>query len=573
MNFKWEAINKLKVESGKLKVKDIVNLLLENRGLKTARQKEDFLNPDISKINSKTLKISSVGLTKSIARIKKAIKEKEQIIIFGDYDVDGVCASAILWETLNEIGAKVMPFIPGREEEGYGLSKKGILSVLKKFKNTKLMITVDNGIVANKGVDFANKNGIDVIITDHHIPSSKLPNAYSIVHTTEVCGAGVAWALAQELKVKSEKLKVEDNHLELVAIASIADMVPLKGANRSLVKFGLESLRKTKRIGLLEIFKEARIERENLQSYQISYVVAPRINAMGRLELAMDSLRLICTRDKKRAVALALKLGNTNRKRQNLTEELIVHAKREVAKKKIGKLIFIGNKDYQQGVIGLVAGKLVEQYYRPSIVYWKGDEFSKASARSIKDFNIIEFIRRASDCLVDFGGHPMAAGFTFETKKAEVIKKKMEEIADKLLNSASFIKTLKYDLEIPLSALSIKLYESIAKMEPFGIGNPVPVFASKAIIEDIRFVGKENSHLKLKLRQLTASNHQLALFDAIGFGIGEEYKDLKVGKEINIACSIDENEWNGNKRLQLKIRDMRLSSSDVFLGCSLSSEQ
>ena len=310
----WNVLNKSQIKNGK----NLIKVLLKNREIKTVKEKKEFLYPKLKKVTVKSVGIDSKNLKKAISRIKLAIENKEQIVVFGDYDVDGICGSAILWEILNSLGAKVMPYIPHRIDEGYGLSSKGISNVKLQISNVKLIITVDNGIVANKAVYFANEQGIDVIITDHHVPSKSLPKAFSIVHTTKLCGAGVAYLLAQELKINpstnsGEKLKIgEDKHLELVALATVADLVPLKGANRTLLKFGLKELSETKRVGLLELLKEAALKKESLGVYEIGHMIAPRLNAMGRLEYAMDSLRLICTTNQKRAGELARLLGSTN---------------------------------------------------------------------------------------------------------------------------------------------------------------------------------------------------------------------------------------------------------------------
>ena len=391
---RWKTVNKLKVKSEKFKVDEVIDILLKNRGLKTKREIDEFLNPKLENIITKHVGIDNKQLQKAIGRMQKAIKNKEKIVVFGDYDVDGICGTAILWETLNSLGAKAMPYIPHRIEEGYGLSIKGIQNVIlnlfqdlkhdsKKMlkrvqhdKKKKLIITVDNGIVANKAVEFANKQGIDVIITDHHVPSRELPDAFSIVHTTKLCGAGVAyllarsvWGVARGKETTSHKLP-PTSHLELVALATIADLVPLIGANRTFVKFGLEQLRQTKRIGLLELFKEAALNQSTVGVYEIGHIIAPRLNAMGRLDYAMDSLRLLCINNRERAKMLAQKLGSTNKERQTLTIETTDHAKSEVRSQKleVRSLLFVAHESYQQGVIGLVAGKLVEEFYRPSIV-------------------------------------------------------------------------------------------------------------------------------------------------------------------------------------------------------------
>jgi len=583
---KWKILNELKIKNHELKIEDITKILLENREIKTKKEIKGFLNPRLEDITVDSVGINKAQLKKALSRIKLAAKNKEQIVVFGDYDVDGICGSAILWETLNSLGAKVMPYIPHRIDEGYGLSVKAIQNSEFRIQNVRLIITVDNGIVANKAVDFANGQGIDVIITDHHVPPAggfkKLPKAFAIVHTTKLCGTGVAWMLSSVIltlsKTKGKNLKrsfaksdlAQDdnrvkNHLELVALATVADLVPLKGANRTLLKFGLEQLHTTNRVGLLELFKEAGLIKNSIGVYEIGHMIAPRLNAMGRLEYAMDSLRLICTTSQKRAQELARLLGSTNKERQDITLQAVLHAKSAVqnSKSRIQNLIFIAHESYQPGVIGLVAGKMVEEFYHPAIVVSIGEKFSKGSARSVRGFNIIEFIRKHSSYLVDAGGHPMAAGFTIETTKLLDLQKALEKRAELLINKDLLTRSLKIDCELPLSAINLSLYESLQKLSPFGMGNPEPTFLSKNIIvEDTRLVGKDGKHLKLKFR---IQNSEFRI-EGIAFGMGNA--EIHVGDKIDIVYVIDENEWparqsnaqafaggNGEKRLQLKIKD------------------
>lgn len=616
---KWKILSESRIKpfdfaQGKnreLKMEEIINLLLQNRGITSKKEREEFLNPCLEDVTIESVSIDKKQLKKTIQRIKKAIEQKEQIVVFGDYDVDGICGCAILWETLYSMKALVVPYIPHRVDEGYGLSLAGISNVQSQISNIKLVITVDNGIVAHEAVEFANKNNIDVIITDHHVADAKLPDAYSFIHTTKLCGAGVAYLLAQELKARhsdqaspeknpkkqrkrsfasaqDDKEKDEHNHIELVALATIADLVPLTGANRALTKFGLEQLCNTKRVGLLELFKEALLNISNITPYHVGHIIAPRLNAMGRLEYAMDSLRLLCTKDSNRAMNLAQTLGMTNRDRQTLTFETVQHAVsgvRTIVENK--KLLFIAHESYQQGVIGLVAGRLVEEFYRPAIVLSIGEEYSKASARSVAGFNIIEFIRSASSLLVNAGGHPMAAGFTIETSKIELLQKALEEKAEELISEDMLTRSLRIDCEIPLEIVSESLYSSIQKLSPFGMGNPEPVFASRnVVVEDMRIIGKDGKHLKmkfkpsnysssesreagrieksfdkLKTKEFSKSSNNIKIFDAVAFGLSEKAKEIHRGDSVDIVYTIDMNEWNGNRTLQLKIKDMKLAGN------------
>ncbi|MGH7203718.1 MAG: single-stranded-DNA-specific exonuclease RecJ, partial [Candidatus Levyibacteriota bacterium] len=344
MSKRWNVLRKSKVKNEKLKVDDILAILLENRGFKTQKDIDTFLHPHLEEVTPQTVGIDAKHLTKALKRIQEAMDKKEQIVIFGDYDVDGITGCAILWETLHDLKANVMPYIPHRKEEGYGLSSKGIENVLKKMPETKLIITVDNGIVANESVAFANEKGIDVIITDHHTVGDKLPDAHAIVHTTNLCGAGVAYLLSLEIKKichpeqseESQRLgdsstspqndNDDDRHLELAALGTVADLVPLIGPNRAIVFAGLKKLQTTTRPGLIALYQQAGIKQDSIGVYDIGYIIGPRLNAAGRIESAMDSLRLLCTPNLRRASELAVNLEGTNKTRQQLLKEAAQHA-------------------------------------------------------------------------------------------------------------------------------------------------------------------------------------------------------------------------------------------------------
>lgn len=543
---KWQIENNQEIKESK----DLIDVLLKNRGITKEEDREKFLNPNLLDITLKSVSLDEKQIKKAVLRIEKAISLKEKIIIYGDYDVDGVCASAILWETLNKMGANVLPFIPSRFNEGYGLSKEGIDNLLKK-DDVKVIITVDNGIVANDASSYAKKKGIDVIITDHHVPSDKLPKAYAIIHTTLLCGTGVAYLFSKE--ILKEKIGEDDNHLELVALATIADLVPLKNANRILVYFGIKALRNTKRLGLLALLQNAGLNAEDIDTYQIGHIITPRLNAMGRLQDAMESLRLICTLNSKRAGKLAKLLSDTNLERQQVTISALEHARNKTKSKALENLIFIADESYQQGVVGLVAGRLVEEFYLPSIVISKGKKLSRASARSIKGFNIIEFLRDASDLLVEVGGHPMAAGFTVETKNIEALEKKLLKSAGKLLKKELLERVLRIDTILHQPLIDLDTFEQVQKLKPFGMGNQEPVFVTEnLIVENTRLLGKEQKHLKITFNSDT-SDHKL---EGIAFGVGDINK-LKQGDIVSAAYTITENDWNGNKTLQLKIKDLR----------------
>ncbi|EKD68052.1 MAG: hypothetical protein ACD_48C00094G0002 [uncultured bacterium] len=525
-------------------IDNIIEVLLSNREI---NDKESFFHPkDPTLLTPKDVGIHAIELKQAFQRIQKAIEKKESIVVYTDYDADGITAGAVLWEALFELGARVMPYVPHRVDEGYGLSEKGIDRVQKEFDPT-LIITVDHGITAVSQVAYAKKHGIDVVVTDHHVKQQRDPNC-PLIHTTDLAGVGISWFLANMLIVKNKE-KARDL-LALVAIGTIADMVPLVGANRSLVVYGMKELKATKRLGIVALLKDAGVIQDALTTSDVSHILAPRINAMGRLEHALDALRLLCTKNADRATSLAQVLHITNSERQQLTIDTTLQAvKLYKDSKNIPNILVVSDASYNQGVIGLVAGKLVETYYRPAIVIAVGEIISKASVRSIRGFDVISFLRKHSSLLVDVGGHPMAAGFTIETKNIKKFTKVVEEVAQRDIKESLLIRSIAIDLEIPLTAIRSSLYERMTDFAPFGLGNPEPVFATKKVtVESIRLIGAKQNHLKLKLSS----------FDAVGFGLGEWYGKIKQGMTVDVAYTIDKNTWNGNTSLQLKLRDIRI---------------
>lgn len=546
----WKIVNDQAEENNITDNSNILKLLLENRGLSIQEDASLFLNPEIEKVTIKSSGIDISEYVKFKKRIEKAIEDGEKIIIFGDYDVDGICASAILWETLFAKTKNVFPYIPDRVDEGYGLSRKGIDNVLQKHSDVKVIITVDNGIVAIDAVKYANEKKIDVLLTDHHVKGNVLPEAHCIVHTTNLCGAGIAWVIAKELQFETTR-KV-DEKLELASLATIADLVPLVGNNRAIVKFGLEKLRNTNRIGLQELFAEAGLTKDAIGVYSVGHVIAPRLNATGRIQSAMNALRMLCTGNMQKAKEYAIMLGSVNKNRQVLTQESFEHAKLlAIDTTYSSRIIVVAHETYNPGVIGIVASHLVENYYKPSFAISKGDEISKGSARSIQGVNIIELLRSVGDTLLEAGGHPMAAGFSLATEKIDAFIKVLSEKAEVLVSDEMLKRYLKIDCLLSFDAISNELIKSLQMLEPFGMGNPEPVFATKGVeIHELRKIGKEKNHLKLKL------THDASILDAIAFGAAEKF-DLSEGDSIDVAYTISENIWNGRKSIQLKIRDIK----------------
>jgi single-stranded-DNA-specific exonuclease len=546
----WEVKNNL---SDEVDGKKIFRTILRSRGLKTDAEIGSFINPrDPLDIPIKDAGIEKETVDKAVFRIAQAIKNQESIIVYADYDADGITAGAVMWEAIHKLGGKVMPYIPHRVNEGYGLSKAGIDSVKADY-DARLIVTVDHGITGRDKVEYARSLGIETIITDHHAKPDLLPVA-DIIHTTSLSGSGVAWFLARELEKKVTGVNsLAFDLLPVAVIGTIADLVPLIGVNRAFVKKGLELMSRSRRAGLNALFSEAGIAPETVDVYAVSHMIAPRLNAMGRLTHALDALRLLCTGDGKKALLLAKHLGDTNRDRQQLTLDTTAHAAANLKVTPERKIIVTGHRDYNQGIIGLVAGKLTEAWYRPAIVLSLGEELSKASARSIAGFNIIEVLRELSDLLEEVGGHPMAAGFSVKTANLAELTIKLEKIAAARITEDMLTRRLPIDVAVPLSVVDEDLWLDIQKLAPFGMANYDPVLASFGVEPvDIRPVGQDGKHLKLKVKGEGA-----VIFDAIAFGMGGKIKDILNKDKLDIAYTVDMNEWNGRKSLQLILKDIR----------------
>ena len=523
----------------------VAEVLAKNRGLNTKKQLDDFLNPSLAQI----LKIKLTDTHKAVQRIIRAIDKKEKVIVYSDYDADGICGSAIMWETLFDLGADVLPYVPHRINEGYGFY---IPSIEKLASNgVSLIITVDHGVTAVKQIEAAKKLGIDVIITDHHLLPKDLPKPYALVHSVQLCGAGVAFRFCFDLVAKLKPSYKQNliNKLELAAIATIADLVPLTGANRTIVKLGLEILNPTARPGLKSLIKESNINYQ-IGTYEIGHILAPRINAMGRIEHGMDALRLICAKNEKSADELARLLSKTNTKRQDLTTSAITQAIGLVIREHLVGVV--SHTSWHEGVIGLVASRLVEAHHKPMVVISRGEQFSKGSARSIPGFNIVDAIRDSSEYLVDAGGHPMAAGFTIETRHIETFSRKINAYAQGKLTEDLLEPVINIECELEKNDINTKTLSLIETFEPYGVANPKPIFLTRGIlVEDVRGVGQGAKHLKLELGGI----------GAIGFNLGEERSRLRPGYLIDAVYTIDEDKFNGGGKVQMKIKDFKIAKS------------
>ncbi len=564
MKYSWtqpDKINKENIDKFPELNNTIVQLLL-NRGLNTQEKIDEFLYPEYSQDIHDPFLFSD--MKKTVERIYQSIEKKELITIYGDYDADGVSSSTILFDVLTTLGAKVEVFLPHREKDGYGLNPKAVEELLKN--NTKLIITVDCGISNTKEVDDVNNHNIDIIITDHHAIPETIPKAFSIIHPqldtkypfNYLAGVGVAFKLSQAL-LRSSKLTDKDKEikekwlLDMVSIATVADMVPLLGENRTLVKYGLIVLSKTKRIGLRKLIEVSNIDYSKIDTRSIGYGIAPRINAAGRMDHANLAFYLLTEEDEDRALELAIELNNSNLERQRITETMFRQALSLDIDLNDRLLIFF-NKDWSSGLTGLVASKLLRKYNRPCLVITKNEENNHlvGSGRSIDQFNITKALTKIEKLLLRYGGHPQACGFSFTEDKLEEFSASIKKIAEEELKGKEFKPTLDIEIEIDFNDISWELVDLVDKFKPFGKDNEEPLFLSKnLILTNTKKVGKDEKHWKLEFMK---DNKKIG---GIGFGLTDI--DLTVGNNVDIVYNLSINEWNGNRQIQLMIKDIKVN--------------
>ncbi|HAI73822.1 MAG TPA: single-stranded-DNA-specific exonuclease RecJ [Candidatus Moranbacteria bacterium] len=542
--------------------------LLANRGISTQEAVENFFSFDYF-ISPNLFKIS--GISEAAERIILAGERKEKIAIFGDYDADGVTATALIFETLESLGFNNLTYyIPDRQLEGYGMNEKA-LEFLQK-DGVKLIITVDSGITNAPEIKKAKDLGIDVIVTDHHHIPEILPEAVAIINPhlensgfefSDLAGVGVAFKLAQALyqKIQPEKIDQLKWMLDLVAIGTVADCVKLLGENRMFVKYGLVVLSKTRRAGLQEMFKVGRIEisENNIPDTQkIAFQIAPRINAAGRMDHASVSYKLIIEKDKAQARLMALEVESKNQERQKITAEIVKEIEKIVARDfSDKKFIFVQNPHWPVGILGLVAGKVADKFGKPVVIFQAQETEYVGSLRSIPEINIVEVLEKCSELLSKFGGHSQAAGVRIAPENVGQFCEKMTEIIEMELRGKEIISTLMIDLEIKVEEITWEFIDDLKKMEPFGMGNKEPVFLLKNMkVVDARMVGNGSKHLKLALKSIDGNPK---IFDAIGFKMGEEFPDLKKDDLIDIAFNLSKDEWNGSKKIQMKLVDMKIA--------------
>ncbi|MBI4304520.1 MAG: single-stranded-DNA-specific exonuclease RecJ [Chloroflexi bacterium] len=534
----------------------LIAQLLYNRGL-AFDQVDSFIAGD-QRLSGDPFLLPD--MPKAVVRIYQALLSGENIAVYGDFDTDGITATAILVQGLSLLNCRATPYIPHRLTEGYGL-KTAALEKLSQ-QGISLVISVDCGITAISEVKKSRKLGLDVIITDHHLPLEELPPAAAVVNPklrgskypfADLSGAGVAFKLLQALFHGVGKQDRIGELTDLVALGTVADMAPLLGENRYLVKEGLKTLSASPRLGVKEVVTQAGLDVSNLDAECISWTIAPRLNAAGRLEHAMSSYRLLMTDSAEEARELAAWLELKNTERQKLTSKAFASAREQVLAQGIFPLLLASDAEFPAGICGLVASKLAEEFYRPAIVIRVGEQFSSGSCRSIPEFNIVNALTQCSRLFTHFGGHAQAAGFSLLTRNLPRLQQALLEIATTQLDGVDLRPRLDIDAEVALPALGGDTFPLLQKLAPFGCGNPLPAFLSREVqVLDCRTMGENSTHLKLKLKQ------GRTVWNGVGFGLGGY--QAEVSPLIDIVYNLEVDHWGGTDRFRLNILDFVPSS-------------
>ena len=561
MSKKWQVyqVDNKKVEQIQQKygVNKLLATILANRGIVEEKQIDKFLHPKRSDFYNP---YEMPDMEIAVNRIIKAIENKEKTIIYGDYDVDGITSVTVLKSFLEERGLKVDEYIPNRLNEGYGLNNKAVETIASQ--GYTLMITVDCGISAIEEVKYANELGIETIITDHHEPGNELPDALAVVDAKRkdnkypfrnLAGVGVVFKLSQAIGMRlgleeKEYLK----YLDIVCIGTISDIVPLVDENRVIVKLGLKLVEQTKNLGLRSILKSAGYSK--IDSTTISFGVAPRINASGRMGHQEDALKLFLSKEINEVNELTQKLNDYNRIRQETEKNIYTEVIEQIEKDNLAKrnTIVVMGKNWHHGVIGIVSSKITEMYFKPSILLCEEDDYGKGSGRSIPGFDLYEALTECKDFIDRFGGHSMAIGINIKKENFENFKDKLEEIATQK-HIEDIVPILKIDAQVSLDEISKYMVDSLKELEPFGEENKTPLFVFKNLkIDSIRALS-EGKHLKLTLKD--SKN----IVNAIGFNLGELTNEYKIDDRVDVVGNLEINSFNGMENIQINIKDIMKS--------------
>jgi single-stranded-DNA-specific exonuclease len=541
----------------------ILQQVLFNRGMCTDADARSFLRAQASFDNNP---FQLIGMQAAVDRIQYALEHQEPIAIYGDYDVDGVTATALMVEALQKLGADVRGYIPNRFDEGYGLNKDALDTL--KAEGVKLVITVDCGIRSPDEALHARDIGLDLIVSDHHHPDGdSLPTALAVINPKQpgdpypdkdLAGVGIAYKIMEALfSVQPSTNGFQlNNLLDLVALGTVADLAPLVGENRMLVRLGLRQIRETKRQGLFSLATVADIKIAKVTAGNIGFMLGPRLNASGRLESALASLELLTTADFMRAGQLAQQLEVQNRQRQAITRSMQQQAE-EIALSQDPEafLLFAADTGFNPGVVGLAASRLTEVYYRPAVVAAQGPEETRGSCRSIPEFHITDALDQCKDLLVRHGGHAAAAGFTVKNENLPELVDRLKAVAKEQLSGKDLRQTLSADMEVNLPEINFDVLKHLTYLEPTGYGNPDAVFVSRDVkVRTFRAVGSEGKHLKV-----TFEDGRGTFFDAIGFRLGHLQSSLT--PRVDVMYTLEANEWNGRTTLQLNLKDLKAAGT------------
>jgi single-stranded-DNA-specific exonuclease len=535
----------------KLKISKVIASLLVNRGIVDEKEAYEFLNSrNQAFLDPFLLK----GMDRSIKRITNAIKNKEKITVYGDYDVDGITATAVLVRVLTLLGAIVTYYIPERQNEGYGLNENAMERIIED--GTNLLITVDCGVSSVMEVARVN-NRLDVIITDHHRPPEILPDAFAVINPKqldclypdkEIAGVGVAYKLCQALWKTIKSLELRE-YLDIVALGTIADIVPLTGENRLIVTLGLEQLNCTMNLGLQSLIKHCGLAGKKIDAGKVGFVLAPRLNAAGRIDSALTGVQLLLTDDLLEADRVAEALENDNVKRQLIEKDILLKAEESLKQFDMTteKVIIISGVNWHSGVIGIVASRLVDKYYKPVIVISETDGIGKGSCRSIQGFDIYKALTKCNNLLEKFGGHAQAAGLSILPENIPLLRQQLTEIAKKVLTVEDYVPKIRIDAIVTLNDINQDFVKKLECLEPYGMGNPRPIFAcTNLALVDARPMGQEGKHLRFRMKE------KGQITNGIAWGMGELAPDLIQEKNIDLAFQPEINEWQGKCNVQLK---------------------
>lgn len=546
-----------------LGVDPIVGRLLAQRGIETFEAAKKFFRPSLEDLHDPFL---MADMTEAVHRILNAIKNRESILVFGDYDVDGTTSVALMYSYLKSLGAQVDTYIPDRYNEGYGISYQGIDYAITQ--GIHLIIALDCGIKSIEHIQYAKEKGVDFIICDHHLPGEIIPDAVAVLDPKrvdclypykELCGCGVGFKLIQALNtIQGLPFASIEHYLDLVATAIAADVVPITGENRVLAYYGLKVINESPRPGIKALMKLY-----DLATYTMTDIVfklAPKINAAGRIEHGNFTVDLLTEATEEGANMAVEKIVNINEERKSLDQGITEEALKQIIDQKLinSKSTVVYSPSWHKGVIGIVASRLIDTYYRPTIVFTDSGDYLAASARSVKNFDIYQALEKCSEHLIQFGGHMYAAGLTIKKENLEAFRQKFEEVVASTIEETDLIPEIEIDAKIQFSEITDKFLRILKQFEPFGPGNPSPCFLTKEVFDTgyAKLAGARGEHLKVSFKQRRNPGYK---FSAIGFNLGAQYENVKDKQHVDIIYSIEENNWRNKTTIQLQIKDLQLS--------------